>query len=177
VGKGLTAGIGFWHNKNGQALITNFNGGPTATALSAWLAASFPNLYGAGAGANNLIGKTNAQVAAFYLTQFSLSGPKVEAQVLATALSVYATTASLGGTAGTAYGFTVTAAGLGASSYNVGADGGAFGAVNNTTLNVYQLLGAVNQRAINGVLSGGDAALRQKANDLFEALNQSGGIS
>src|SRR5262249_13210010 len=73
VGKGLTAGIGFWQNSNGQALLKSLNGGATATALSAWLAATFPNLYGASAGANNLTGKTNAQVAAFYLSQFNLS--------------------------------------------------------------------------------------------------------
>src|SRR5262249_28278494 len=152
---GLTAGIGFWHNKNGQALINSFNGGPTATALADWLAANFANLYGGGASANNLTGKTNAQVAAFYQTQFALRGPKVEAQVLATALSVYATTASLGGMAGTTYGFTVTTAGLGAYSYNVGSDGAPFDVANNTTLNVYQLLTAVDQQAVNGVLYDG----------------------
>lgn len=75
VPDGLTGGIGFWHNKNGQALINAFNGGPGATALSTWLAMSFPNLYGAGAGANNLTGATNVQVAAFYQSQFALSGP------------------------------------------------------------------------------------------------------
>jgi len=41
-------------------------------------------------------------VASFYLSQFGLSGPKAEAQVLATALNVYATTSSLGGNAGAA---------------------------------------------------------------------------
>jgi hypothetical protein len=179
VQPGQTAGIGFWHNNNGQALITSFNvtpSNPSPTALSCWLAATFPNLYGAGAGANNLAGKSNAQVAAFYLTQFDLTGPKVEAQVLAAALNVYATTASLGGSAGTAYGFTVSATGLGARSYNVGSDGAAFGAANNTTLNVYALLLAVNKKAANGVLYNGDAALRQEAADLFDALSQDGSI-
>src|SRR5205807_478867 len=100
------------------------------------------NLYGAGAGSSNLTGQTNAQVAAYYLSLFSQSGPKLEAQVLATALNVYATTLSLGGTAAGAYGFKVTAAGLGADSFNVGSNGQAFGVANNTTLNVYQLLKA-----------------------------------
>jgi hypothetical protein len=175
VVKGLTGTIGFWQS-TGQALIKGFNGGGTATALGNWLAASFPNLYGASAGANNLAGKTNAKVAAFYLSQFALSGPKVEAQVLATALSVYATTASLGGTAAAAYGFTVSSVGLGAYGYNVGSDGAAFGVANNSTLDVYQLLRAVNGQAVNGVLYNGDAALRQKAADLFDALNQAGSI-
>jgi hypothetical protein len=176
VVNGLTGGIGFWHNSNGQALINSFNGGSSSTALSAWLAATFPNLYGAGAGANNLAGKTNAQVGAFYLSQFALSGPKVEAQVLAVALNVCATTASLAGSAGTASGFTVSAAGLGARSFNVGSDGAAFGVANNTTLNVYQLLQAVNQKAAGGVLSNGDATLRKEATDLFDALNKAGSI-
>src|SRR5262249_1324494 len=120
---GLTGDMGFWHNSQGQALITSFNSGSTSTALSAWLAATFPNLYGVNAGANDLTGRSNAQVAAFYQTQFALAGPKVEAQVLATALNVYATTSSLGGAWAQAYGFAVSAAGLGARTYNVGSDG------------------------------------------------------
>jgi sugar lactone lactonase YvrE len=176
VQSGQAGGIGFWQNNNGQALINSFNGSPTATALSAWLAAAFPNLYGAGAGGNNLSGKSNAQVAAFYLTQFDLQGPKVEAQVLAAALNVYATTASLGGSAGTAYGFTVSATGLGAQSFNVGSDGAAVGVANNSTLNVYELLLAVNKEAVNGVPYNGDATLRAQCADLFDSLNQAGSI-
>jgi hypothetical protein len=173
---GLTGGIGFWHNNNGQALLKSFNGGPNATALAAWLAATFPNLYGASAGANNLTGKTNAQVATFYQSQFILSGPKVEAHVLAVALNVYATTMSLGGTAAVAYGFTVSATGLGARSYSVGLDGAAFDVANTTTLDVYQLLQAVNRKAVNGVLYNGDATLRAQCADLLGALNQAGDI-
>jgi predicted outer membrane repeat protein len=176
VSTGQTAGIGFWQNTNGQALIASFNGGSTSTMLSAWLASTFPNLYGTSAGGNNLTGKSNAQVAAFYLTLFAQSGPKVDAEVLAAALNVYATTQSLGGNAGVAYGFAVTANGLGASSVNVGADGAAFSVANNTTRNVYQLLLAVNRRAANGVLYNGDATLRQQASDLFDALNSAGGL-
>ena len=75
VQAGLTGDIGFWHKKNGQALINGFNGGSNATALSSWLAANFSNLYGGGNGSgNNLTGFTNAQVAAFYQSQFALPG-------------------------------------------------------------------------------------------------------
>jgi hypothetical protein len=176
VQAGLAGGIGFWHSKKGQALINSFNGGSSSTALSSWLAAAFPNLYGTGAGANSLTGMTNSQVAAFYQTQFALSDPKVEAEVLATALNVYATTASLGGTAGAAYGFSVSATGLGARSFSVGADAAAFGVANNTTRNIYQLLKAVNQMALNGVLYNGDATLRKQATDLLDALNNAGSI-
>src|SRR5262249_14612540 len=143
VARGQTATIGFWQNNNGQALVNRFNGGPDSTALSTWLATSFPNLYGASAGANNLTGRTNAQVAAFYLTQFNLGAPKAEAQVMSVALAVYATTTSLGGSEGSSYGFAVSPTGLGARSYGVGAAGAAFGVANNVTRNVYQLLVAV----------------------------------
>jgi hypothetical protein len=176
VQNGQAAGIGFWRNKNGQALINSFNGGAGSTALANWLATTFPNLYGAGAGANNLTGKTNAQVATFYVSLFNLQGPKLDAEVLATALNVYATTSSLGGSATTAYGFTVTAAGLGADSYNVGANGDAFGVPNNTTLNVFQILKAADSKAKNGVLYNGDKTLRDEALAVFDGINQAGGI-
>jgi hypothetical protein len=175
VVNGLTGTIGFWHNNNGQALISSFNGGPTSTALSAWLATTFSNLYGVSAGANSLSGKTNAQVAAYYQMLFAMPSSG-QAQVLATALNVYATTLSLGGTTAQAYGFSVSAVGLGARSYNVGKDGAAFGVANNTTLNVYELLLAVNMKAVKGVLYGGDATLQQEAADLLGALNQAGSI-
>jgi hypothetical protein len=175
VQNGLEGGIGLWHNKNGQALINAFNGGPGATALSAWLATNFANLYGAGAGADNLTGFTNAQVAAFYQSQFALPG-SLNAQVLATALNIYATTLSLGGTVGQAYGFTVSADGLGAYSYGVGADGAAFGVANNTMLTVYALLEGVNAQTVNGVLYNGDKTLQNGASDLFSALLQTGAI-
>src|SRR5207302_837277 len=38
TGSGQFATIGFWHNKNGQAVITNFNGSPTSTVLGNSLA-------------------------------------------------------------------------------------------------------------------------------------------
>jgi hypothetical protein len=174
---GMTATIGFWQNKNGQALIQSFNGGPTATALAKWLATTFPNLYGAGAGANNLTGMTNAQVAAFYVKLFTGPAPKLDAQVLATALNLYATTLSLGGTAGRTYGFLVSATGLGAVSYNVGSSGAAFGVPNNTVLNVYQLLKAANQQAVRGVLYNSNAALRSQAVNVFNGINQTGDIT
>src|SRR5262249_25090246 len=121
VQHGLTGGTGFWHNKNGQALIYNFNGGPDSTGLSNWLAANLNNLHGW------LAGASNADVAAFYQIRFAQSGSNLEVSILATALNVYATTQSLGGTIGQAYGFSVTAAGLGADSFSVGSDGAAFG--------------------------------------------------
>jgi hypothetical protein len=174
---GQSAGIGFWNGPNGQALINFFNGGPGSTALANWLAASFPNLYGASAGSDNLTGRTNAQVAAFSQKLFGLSAPKLDAQVLATALNVYATTLSLGGTAGQAYGFAVTAAGLGSSVNNVGSDGAAFGVPNNATLTVLTILEEANAQAVSGVLYNGNTTLRNQAITVFTGINTAGGIS
>ena len=116
-------------------------------------------------------------MAAFYQSLFALPGSNVEAQVLAIALDVYATTQSLGGALGQAYGFTDSANGLGADSVNVGTDGAAFGVKNNTTLNVYELLSAVNRQAVQGVLYDGDTTLQDKANHLFAAVKKAGSIS
>jgi hypothetical protein len=126
VVKGMTGGVGFWHNKIGQALINNFVPTATGLTLANWLATTFPNLYGAGAGANDLTGESNARVAAFFEGLFKVHDGKAQAQVLPTALGVYATTAALGGTTPgvTAAGFTVSATGLGARSFTVSAGGG-----------------------------------------------------
>jgi hypothetical protein len=176
IDEGQAAGIGFWQNKNGQALIQSFNGGPGSTALANWLAACFPNLYGACAGSDNLTGQTNAQVAAFYQRLFGRSSPKLDAQVLATALNVYASTSSLGGTAGAAYGFVVTAAGLGGSASNVGACGAAFGVPNSATLTVLTILEEANAQAVLGVLYNGKTTLRNQAVTVFDSINSAGGL-
>jgi hypothetical protein len=170
VQQGQSVGIGFWQNKNGRALINSFNGGSTSTALSSWLAATLPDIYGANAGSHNLTGMTNAQVAAFYGTLFSEQGPKLDAQVLDTALDVYATTLSLGGTAAQAYGFDVTVDGLGASTCNVGTSGAAFGVANGTTLTVYAILQGADSLAVAGVLYNGDSTLRKEAMNVFSGL-------
>jgi hypothetical protein len=175
---GQTAGIGFWNNKNGQALIKSLNDGPTSTQLGNWLAATLPNLYGATAGACSLAGKTNAQVAAFYQTRFVLKGTKVDAQVLATALSVYVTNATLDSTrVAEHYGFTVTQYGSGATGlFNVGSYGSVFGVANNTAVTVLDLLLAVNNRSAGGVLFKGDTFKRLIADIVFGLINEIGGI-
>jgi hypothetical protein len=176
VQNGESAGGGYWKSKNGQALIQSFNGSSTSTDLSTWLATMFPELYGVNAGSNNLTGFTNDKVAAFYLNLASLTGQKLDAAVLATALNVYATTSSLGGAQAQAYGFDVTADGLGASSYNVSANGSAFGVANNTTLSVFALLVDVDSLAVNGVLYNGDKTLRNEAMSVFGVIDSLGGI-
>ncbi len=170
VQRGQSAGISFWNNRNGQALIDSFNGGPSSTALANWLATTFPKLYGGGAAANNLTGKTNAQVAAFYQSLVAASGPKLGAEVLATALSAYATTSSLGGSAGSKYGFHVTPYGLEGSFCNVGSSGAAFDMANGSDANLLELLLTVNQSAVNGVLFGGNDGLQRLAISVFEGI-------
>ena len=56
----------------------------------------------------------------------------------------------------------------------MGSAGAAVGVANNSTLNVYQILLAINQQAVNGVLYNGNAALRDEAEDLAERLNKVG---
>jgi hypothetical protein len=172
VQRNQTQSADFWSDRRGQALINSFNGGPNSTALSSWLATTFPSLFGAEAGANNLTGKTNAQVAAFMEGLVPHDHATLEADVLATALNIYATTLSLGGTAGEAYGFDVSADGLGADSFNVCFAGAAFGVRDFTTLNVYQLLLAVNNQAVNGVLYNGNGILQLQADLTLDLLNQ-----
>jgi hypothetical protein len=181
---GQTATIGFWQNKNGQALIAAVNGGPAATQLGHWLAVTFPNMYA------GLDGKANTDVAAFYKTLFARTArttpggpPKVDAQVMATALAVYVTNQSLAGTTAARYGFLVTDTGVGTRTFNVGSDGAAFGAANNSTVSVLDLLLAVNARSTNGLLYDMDGngqldstelGYRFMANDVFSAINSLG---
>jgi hypothetical protein len=177
VQKGQTAGIGFWNNKNGQALILALNGGASSTQLGDWLAATFKNVYGADSG-NDLTGKSNADVAALFQSDFRKKGPKLDAQMLATALSVYVTNATLDPTkVAASYGFTVSGYGLGTATVNVGSDGAAFGVANNTTLTVLDALLAADAQAVNGLLYNGNTTKRNEANDLFSAINQAGGIN
>jgi hypothetical protein len=175
VQKGQTAGIGFWNNKNGQALIKALNGG-TGHQLGDWLAATLPNIFGASSG-NDLAGKSNASIAALFQQDFVLKGVKLDAQVLATALSVYVTNATLDSTAVAAqYGFTVSGDGAGTATVNVGSSGDAFGVANNTTMTLMDLLLATDEQALDGLLYAGNAARRSEANAVYSAVNQAGGI-
>lgn len=194
---GQTATIGYWQNKNGQALIRALNGGETATQLSSWLAASFANMYGGNAGANDLSGMSNDAVADFYRDlfrrkkkeseQLGLGGPvKTDAQVMATALAVYVTNETLAGTVASSFGFLVTAGGVGVATINVGDNGSAFGVADDIDIAVLDLLFAVNDNSYNGILydldHDGDAddsleaAMRVMVNEVFTAINEQGDI-
>ncbi|MHC4986568.1 MAG: SdrD B-like domain-containing protein [Planctomycetota bacterium] len=186
VAPGQTATIGFWQNKNGRNLIKSLNGGENATQLSSWLAATFPNMYGVNAGANDLTGMTNADIASFYKAKFkakvkgknkTVNGPtKMDCQVMATAFAVYVTNSNLAGTTAASFGFLVTDDGVGTATWNVGDNGAAFGVANYTEMMVIDLLLATDDQAVDGVLYDLDAVLRTMANDVYSDINESGDI-
>ncbi len=116
-------------------------------------------------------------MAALFQQDFVLKGVKVDAQVLATALSVYATSATLDPTAvAVPCRFLMSGDGLGTATANVGSAGGAFGVANNAVLTVIDLLKATDQQAVNGVLYNGSATKRNEANSVYFAVNQAGGV-
>lgn len=164
---GDTATIGYWQNKNGQALIRSLNGGPTSTGLANWLASNFPYLYGLYS-ANDLTGKSNADVAALFVKFFKVKGTKTNAQILAAALAVYVTDSALAGDAAVSAGFNVSATGTGFRVFNVGSCGAAAGLDNNATYSVGYLLWVANYQKQNGTF---DA---NAFNCIFDGINQAG---
>lgn len=190
VHAGDTATIGFWQNKNGQALINQ--GG---AALVNWLNANFGNIFGDtfrnGSGGDNA-----AEVASFYKNEFftkKIQGTsKVDAQFMATAFAVFFTSSSLsGGNVAASYGFNVTATGIGTRVVNVGSSGAAFSVANNTNMTIMALLLATNNltgpsnngsyRNVydvdgNGVLDAAELALRSLANTIYTNINEEGDI-
>ena len=101
-------------------------------------------------------------MAAAFQQKFVLRGPKLDAQVMATALSVYVTNQTLAGAAGGAYGFTVTHDGAGAATFNVGSDGASVGRADDTTMTIMDILLATNGLAVNGNLYNGNSLLHTR---------------
>lgn len=170
VDVGDAATIGFWQNKNGQALIKSLNGGSNSTALGNWLATTFPNLFGAGAYVANTTGMTNTGVANLFKTVFAGDAPKVEAQTMAVALAVYVTDSDLAGMAAKKYGFDVSSTGTGGKTYNVGGLGSEIGLVDNTSYTVFALLQQANAQAGAGTFD------RLAFNTIFSDINETGDI-
>lgn len=169
-----TATIGFWANKNGQALIKSVNGGPLATSLGNWFASNLPNLFG------QLAGETNSQVADYFkVVNSSGLGPKLEAQIMAVALASYVTDPNLaGGNYAAQYGFVTGNGGTGNALYNVGADGATLGLTNKTPDAVMVILQAADSLAdpVTHTLFANDTAKRSSANNIFAGINQLGDI-
>jgi hypothetical protein len=173
---GQTAILDFWGGDGGRALIHGFHGGPRSTRLGNWLAATLPNLFGRRSKLD-LTGKTNLVVATLLQTLLRAQAPRADAQLLATALGVYASTESLGGRVAERFGFQVTGKGVGASCCNVGPRGAPFGVPDGSTPTVLELLRAADRNSPSGRLLRGDAELLEQAGRLFELINQFGGIS
>src|SRR5205823_885328 len=171
----LTGTIGFWKNKNGQALINSFGTTSNGLTLANWLATSFPNLFGSKAPAfnvastigTNLTGRSDSDVAAYFVSLFNVGGQKSYAQVLATTFAVFTTTNSLdtGATSrglAAKYGFTLSNTGTGAATYTVPqADWAAFGITSSAgaTQSIASLLLQANKYAAAGKLNGGNQTL------------------
>ena len=191
ITRGDTATIGFWHNKNGIALLYSLNGGGTtgsATVLGNTLAVIFPHLWGPSATAPNinLTGKTNAQVSSFFNTLFAMSGQKTYAQILAGAFASYATNSYLaGGSYGASYGFTVVSSGAVSLSmpgsgalgktYNVGTNGKPLGLSNNTSYTLAQIFTQINTlfTVYPYYLTSSEL---NALNSIFSGINQAGDI-
>ena len=162
IGHGDTATIGFWHNKNGQALI---NAMPQP-GLGNWLASNYPCMFG------NLAGKSNSVVAAQFLTYFTVTGQKTYAQVMAGALADYVTSTTLsGGTKAGGYGFNTSPGGTGSKTFNVGSNGTALGLSNNTSYTVAQLLSAAQAKCP------WSSTVFNALNAIFDGINQGGDIN
>jgi hypothetical protein len=155
---GASATIGFWHNKNGKAVIES--GG---VALGNWLAGNFGNLYG------SLAGKSGSQIQGFFSAgsngYFGAKGAKFSAQVMATALAVYFNSVDNTGVA-QQFGF---GGNLGAILRNVGTNGAAFNVANGTQISIFDALIAVNSHTVGGVI---DPLFRGAYNDFFSAINE-----
>jgi hypothetical protein len=157
--KGDTATIGYWQNKNGQALIKSM---PNQPALANWLAGNFPKMFG------DLTGGTNADVADYFVDLFNVTGTKTRAQIMATAVAVYVTNSSLAGNIATSSGFNVSSTGTGAKVYNVGTYGAAIGLSNSTSYTVFALLKQADARWPF------DAAEFNALNNIFDGINVRG---
>jgi hypothetical protein len=182
VGPGTFATIGFWGNKNGQAVINSFNNGPNDTQLGNWLATNFPHLFGA---ANpytgtSLAGLTNATIATIY-DNLSTAGVQANTyiQAFAVALGIYADTIGLGFNATAAkFGFMPVPGGGGSLTFNVGNNGAAFGVPNGTSLTVMQILEVAdaNFDPATGLFYGGDPTLTSELNNVLAGITQAGDI-
>jgi hypothetical protein len=164
IAPGDAATIGFWHNKNGQALIKSM---PNSPALGNWLSSNFGCLFG------NLAGASDSAVASQFLSYFNVTGQKTYAQIMAVALATYVTDTNLSGTTiASNYGFNIGSPGTGGKSYNVGSLGTAIGLSNNTSYTVMQLLQQANFLCTQGFTQAELNAL----NTIFNDINTTGDI-
>jgi hypothetical protein len=171
VVNGEAATLGFWANKNGQALL-----GTYGVALGNWLGGTYAHLFG------NLSGATGCQVATYFacVAKASASGVvnNTYAQALTTALDVWVTTMGLGwnttATGPTKYGFKQGFGGLGLGDvyYNVGNNYASFGVVlPNTDMKVSDLLAYFNSKCSRPTSGNGSGSYTTLPTFTFYATN------
>ena len=158
--------IGFWQNKNGQALITG--GASTATVCNSgtWLRQFAPF--------QDLSATAKCAAVATYVTNVikaaNASGASMnamlKAQMLSTALDVYFSSTGLGSTV---IDLTMICQDLSCAAYEN--SGPAFG--NATSLSVFAMLqSAAGQSSLGGSLwYGNNKAMQELAKDAFDAIN------
>ncbi|MCH8044807.1 MAG: cadherin domain-containing protein [Planctomycetes bacterium] len=182
LNSGDTATIGYWHNKNGQALIEKLD---EDGDLTAWLLDNFGNIFDLGD-----FDEYGGSVSEFYRMAFfkkKLKGtPKVDAQFMAVAFATFATSSNLSNGGAAEYGFNVTDSGIGTTVINVGEGGDAFGVANGTNMTIMALLLATNSLTGVGadlIYDDGDddlidteKSLRVMANVIYTAINEEGDI-
>ncbi len=183
VVNGEAATLGFWSNKNGQALLKTYS-----ASIGSWLSSTYSNLFG------NLSGANGTQVANYFLNYVkpnaSGSTYNTYAQALTTALNVWVTTTGLGwNSTAASYGFHQGFGGLGLGDifFNVGTNGASFGVANNTLMTVSSLLSYFNSQTVRTGSSftalptfvfyvNNNTSLLNGANNVFNGINNAGDI-
>jgi hypothetical protein len=130
--RGSTATIGYWANKNGQALLKSYKTGD----IGDFLAETCPNLFG------NLKGANGTQVAAYFLKVKAAAKGDMNAyaQTLCTALGVWLTGDGFNDAARAQHFVQQKGIGTGGCLYNVGNNGAAFDVPNGTAMTILDML-------------------------------------
>lgn len=172
---GTTASLGFWLAE-GRKLLTSLNGSANDTDLGNWMASNFPRMFGSSAGsAFNLTGKTNTQVADAFLKRMDQYSERLDAQIMATAFSVFVTSTNLaGGNYAAYYGFSVSSSGVGGRSINLGSAGSELGLSDGASTSILDMLRRADARASGGKLFASNASSFGVTYNLFDSFNRSG---
>ncbi len=177
--QGDTATHGFWHNKNGQAIINAFGTTADGATVGQWLVGSFPSLFGSfttqypGLTSSNPA-TSDAAVASLFLDLFH-SNLTLD-QIMTAALSDFATssvlnTSTQGQALAAKYGFNLSIAGTGDKALDIGTGGAkALGlpTTNGTTYSVITILQAANSIGLSN--------LNSAIGSVFDQINSTGDI-
>ena len=177
IDAGETAGVRFWRSRSGQRLIRSFDDG-----LVNWLSSTCPNLFGSLSDIDQVIARFGELAVRNRKHAPHGAATKLEALIMATAFSVYATTDSLGDEEADVAGFVVTDDGLGAASFDLGSEAGVFAAAADTLMTVREMLACTDRRArdgkayVTGARDDVNIALRTMAERVYSRLLAAGNI-